>query len=130
MEPVAPEVTFITPVFDAEETLPAALDRILGQETKRPFEVVIVDDGSRDRSYELAEKIAAAHPGRVKALTKKNGGEASALNVGFREARGRFLAIVEGAVEIDPKWLETCLAVLESEPLCARGGQQIVAGQP
>ena len=60
---------------------------------------------------------------RIRVFTKANGGEASALNVGFREARGNFIAIVEGDVEVAPDWLETCLAILEKEPdVFAAGG--------
>src|SRR5205807_8738827 len=43
------------------------------------------------------------------------GGEASALNAGFRDAKGRYLAIVEADVELAPDWLETCFQVLDSD---------------
>jgi glycosyltransferase involved in cell wall biosynthesis len=117
------DVSFVTPVFDCEDTLARALEGILSQRTSRPFEVVIVDDGSRDGSLEVARSFERRSPERVRVFTKANGGEASALNVGFRQATGKFLAIVEGDVELAPDWLETCASVLEREPdVIAAGG--------
>jgi glycosyltransferase involved in cell wall biosynthesis len=110
-----PEISIVMPVYEARETVAKALACVLGQKTARSFEVVAVDDGSRDGSFEAAAAVAAREP-RVRVLRKENGGEASALNVGFREAKGRFLAIVEADVELEPGWLETALGVLEAEP--------------
>src|SRR5437870_5013001 len=104
------------PVFDAEPTLVRAIEHVLALATPRSLEVIVVDDGSRDRSLAIAREIAARES-RVRVLSKANGGEASALNTGFREARAsRFVAIVEADVEVERDWLETCLAVLEREP--------------
>lgn len=103
------------PAWSAEATLPRALACALAQRTGRPFEVLVVDDGSPDRTRAVAEALAARDP-RVRVLTQENGGEAKALNTGWRAARGRFVAILEADVEADPEWLETCLAVLEAEP--------------
>lgn len=111
----SPEVTFLTPAYQVESTLDAALAAILAQETQRSFEVLVVDDGSTDRTREIAQRVAQSDP-RVRLITKENGGEASALNAGWREARGAWVAIVEGDVEPRPDWLERCLPVLEAEP--------------
>lgn len=110
-----PQVSVITPCYAAERTLPATLACVLGQRTARALEVIVVDDGSPDGSLEVA-RAWAARDVRVRVVGKANGGEASALNVGWREARGDFVAIVEADVEPAPDWLETCLGVLEREP--------------
>lgn len=111
----APEVSYVTPVYDCRETLAATLDCIAAQTSTRPYEVIVVDDGSVDGSAEIAANYARADP-RIRVLTKANGGEASALNVGFRAAKGRFIAIVEGDVEPAPDWLERCMSVLRDDP--------------
>lgn len=116
MTGAAPELTVVVPVYEAVDTVTRALDCILSQRAAPPFEVVAVDDGSRDASFDAASRVAARDP-RVRVLKKENGGEASALNVGFREAKGRrFVAIIEADVEVEPDWLEVGLAVLEKEP--------------
>ncbi len=109
-----PEVTFLTPAYQVGDTLAASLERILGQQTARSFEVLIVDDGSTDRTGEIARAVAARDE-RVRVISQANGGEASALNAGWREASGRFVAIVEGDVEPYPDWLERCLPILEGD---------------
>jgi glycosyltransferase involved in cell wall biosynthesis len=119
----SPEVSFVTPAFDCADTLAVALEKIIGQKTARSFEVVVVDDGSRDETLAVARELEKRFPDKIRVLTKANGGEASALNVGFREAKGKLLAIVEGDVEVAPDWLETCVQALESAPgVIAAGG--------
>jgi len=118
----APEVSFVTPVYANEETLAETLRCIAAQTTERSYEVIVIDDGSPDASAQIADEFAARDP-RIKVLKKQNGGEASALNVGFRAARGRYIAIVEGDVEPAPDWLERCLETLEAdESVWAVGG--------
>lgn len=109
------EVTILTPCYAAEATLPVTLSCVLNQRTAREVEVVVVDDGSPDRSLAVAQEWAG-RDARVRVIAKPNGGEASALNAGWREARGRYVAIVEADVEPAETWLETCLEVLEREP--------------
>jgi GT2 family glycosyltransferase len=109
------DVTILTPSYAAESTLRPALAAILGQRGPRLLEVIVVDDGSPDRSLEVAREVAARDP-RVQVVSKPNGGEASALNVGWPRARGRYVAIVEADVEPEPGWLETCVGVLDAEP--------------
>lgn len=118
----APDVSYVTPVYANAETLAQTLSCIAAQETARSWEVIVVDDGSPDASAEIADEFARSDP-RVRVLRKENGGEASALNVGFRAARGRYIAIVEGDVEPAPDWLERCLATLDAdESVWAVGG--------
>jgi glycosyltransferase involved in cell wall biosynthesis len=112
---LGPEVTFLTPAYQVESTLDSALGAILKQQTERAFEVLVVDDGSTDRTAEIAGRVANEDP-RVRLISKRNGGEASALNAGWREARGAWVAIVEGDVEPRPDWLERCLRTLEADP--------------
>ncbi|MBI3723483.1 glycosyltransferase [bacterium] len=117
------DVSYVVPVFDAADTLARSVACIVQQKTARTFEVVIVDDGSRDGSARVAAELARKHEGKVRVLEKENGGEASALNLGFAAARGAFIAIVEADVELDPGWLDECASVLEREPgAIAAGG--------
>ncbi|MBL4850564.1 MAG: glycosyltransferase [Planctomycetes bacterium] len=117
-----PEVSYVTPVYANEATLGETLRCIAAQVTDRSWEAIVVDDGSPDGSVAIVEDFARRDP-RVRLIKKANGGEASALNVGFRAARGRFIAIVEGDVEPAPDWLERCLATLDKdEDVWAVGG--------
>ena len=75
-------------VDEALATLPALADR---------FEIIIVDDGSRDRTGEIADRLAAAHPDIVRAVHHPtNLGYGAALRSGFRAARFGFVAFTDG----------------------------------
>ena len=72
-----------------EQTLVSVLEQDLSAEE---LEVVVVDDGSTDRTPEIIQKFAP----RVRHVRKKNGGQASAFNAGFAESRGEIVALLDG----------------------------------
>jgi glycosyltransferase involved in cell wall biosynthesis len=93
-EPEAPTaeplVTILLPVYNGEPYLEAALDSALSQ-TYRNLEVIVVDDGSVDRTRELVKARAAKDP-RVRLIAQQNRGVAAARNRAIGAARGEFIA--------------------------------------
>ena len=79
-------ISIIVPVYNSEKTLNRCIDSILGQ-TYRNFELLLINDGSKDRSGEICDEYARKD-GRVKVFHKENGGVSSARNVGLVNARG------------------------------------------
>lgn len=95
-----PEVTVVMPVYNAEKTVLASIDSVLGQ-TFSSLELIVVDDCSSDTSYELIRDCQRADK-RVKLLSlDKNSGAAQARNKAISEARGRFIAFLD----CDDLWL-------------------------
>jgi CDP-glycerol glycerophosphotransferase len=88
-----PEISVIVPFYNVEAYLAECLDSILEQDFE-DFEVLLVDDGSPDGSREIAERYAA-RDGRLRVITRENGGLGAARNTGVREARGRHLTFVD-----------------------------------
>jgi glycosyltransferase involved in cell wall biosynthesis len=92
--PNEPRVTVIIPSYNHARFLPAAIDSVLRQ-TYEDFEVVIVDDGSKDESFEVAQAYAARHPSKVRAYTHPghvNRGISETVNYAFRLSRGEYLS--------------------------------------
>ncbi len=83
------EISIIIPVYRVEEYLEKCLDSILEQ-TFQDYEIIIVDDGSNDRSGQIADHYAE-RDSRIRVIHKSNGGAASARNAGIDISRGKYL---------------------------------------
>jgi 2-desacetyl-2-hydroxyethyl bacteriochlorophyllide A dehydrogenase len=116
-----PETSIVIRTLNEERWLPevfAALDR----QTYRDFEVLVVDSGSVDRTRE----IAAANGARITRLRSEDFTFGHALNVGIREARGDFIAIISAhAIPADEHWLERLLSPLREDDVAMVTGGQI-----
>lgn len=88
-----PKISVIVPVYKAEKYLHRCVDSILAQ-TFTDFEVLLIDDGSPDRSGEICDEYAQKDA-RVRVFHKKNGGVSSARNWGLDNAQGEWIAFVD-----------------------------------
>jgi GT2 family glycosyltransferase len=104
-------VTVVIPTYNRAHLVGTAIDSVLRQ-SYSPVEIIVVDDGSTDRTRE----VVAAYGARVRYLYQPNSGVATARNTGLREARGEFLALLDS----DDEWfewkLEAQVRVLERYP--------------
>lgn len=88
-----PKVSIIVPVYNAEKSLARCVDSILNQEF-RDFELILMDDGSKDRSGEICDGYARADA-RVVVVHKENTGVSDTRNQAIARARGTFLQFVD-----------------------------------
>ena len=87
------KVSVIVPVYNGENSIKRCADSILNQDYP-DLELILIDDGSRDRSWEIMQAIAAADP-RVKAIHQENGGVSSARNRALAEASGTYVQFAD-----------------------------------
>jgi len=121
-----PFLSAVVPAFNEAESLPefqrelaAALDRC-----GRPWEVVYVDDGSRDGTDRAIELLAAADP-RVRGVSfRRNFGKSAALASGFRLARGEWVLTLDADLQDDPSELPKLVQMIESGYDLASGWKQ------
>ena len=99
-----PEISIIVPVYNVEEYLPKCLDTILNQ-SFRDFEVILVNDGSKDNSGFICEKYAKKDS-RIRIIHKENGGLSSARNAGLDIAKGRYIGFIDSDDFIELKMYE------------------------
>ncbi|MDE2636615.1 MAG: glycosyltransferase family 2 protein [Chloroflexota bacterium] len=110
-----PLVSVVMPVFSGERFLAEAIESILAQ-TFTDFEFIIVDDGSKDRSAEIADAYAE-HDNRIRVVKlERNRGEAEARNHGIAFARGEFIAAMDCDDVSLPQRLQRQLDVLARNP--------------
>ncbi len=123
-----PALSVVVPVYNERESLTplvAALHGTLGP-LGRPYEILLVDDGSTDGSGELIDRLAARDP-RVRGLhLEHNAGQSAALHAGFREARAPLLVTLDADLQNDPADVPALLAALEgADAVCGvRQGRQ------
>lgn len=104
-------LSIIVPVYNIEDCLERCVNSIR-QQTYRNLELLLVDDGSTDKSGALCERLAAEDD-RIRVFHKENGGSSSARNLGIREARGAYLGFVDSDDWIDPKMYERLLEAVQ-----------------
>ncbi len=100
-------ISVIVPVYNVVDYLQRCVDSIRNQ-TYPNLEIILVDDGSTDKSGALAEKMAMEDR-RIRVFHKENGGASSARNLGISMAEGDYIGFVDGDDYIEPKMYERLL---------------------
>ena len=93
----------VIPLYNKEHYIEATIRSVLNQ-TCRDFEVLVVDDGSRDNSLALARKYESD---RVRVIAQENQGVSEARNTGIRNAQGEFICFLDADDEWRPDYLAT-----------------------
>ncbi len=107
--------------FNAEQFLRDAVESVLAQ-TYANWELLLVDDGSADRSTELALGYARTHPGKVRYLEHdghRNLGMSASRNLGIRHSKGEYLGLLDADDVWLPHKLEQQIAIMEAHPEAA-----------
>jgi GT2 family glycosyltransferase len=97
-------VSIVMPAYNAEATIGTALRSLLAQESAFSREIIVVDDGSTDRTAEIAESFEA-----VRVIRQSNAGPAVARNAGVEAAGSEIVLFIDSDCEASPDWLDTML---------------------
>ncbi len=117
-----PKVSVVIPNLNGEHLLPMCLDT-LREQTFKDFEVIVVDNGSRDGSISLLkEKYPEV---RIIALDK-NYGFAYPVNRGIEAASGEFVCLLNNDIELDGRWMEELLGALQRHPEAGSCGPKLM----
>lgn len=118
-----PRVSVVVPIFNEEQSVPPLIDAVRQAlvDEDQGWELLLVDDGSTDRSAEIARAHSKADP-RVRLLRlARNFGQTAAMQAGFDHARGRVVVSMDGDLQNDPRDIPRLLEKLEE-------GYDLVAG--
>lgn len=109
-------ISIVIPLYNKEQSIVRTLDSVLVQ-TYKHYEVIIVNDGSTDRSRELVELwICTKQDNRFLLINQPNGGVCSARNRGIQEAKGEYIAFLDGDDLWAPTYLEELAALIADYP--------------
>ena len=97
-------ITVIVPIYNMEAYLCTSLDRLL-QQSFQDYEILLIDDGSKDSSGEICDRYAREHS-RIRVVHKPNGGLSTARNAGIEHARGEYLTFCDPDDWVDADYLQ------------------------
>lgn len=123
-QPVTPELSVVIPCFNEEAVLPETLRRVCAvcEKAVASYEVLIVDDGSRDRTWEVLVREKANYPHVRGIRLSRNFGHQIALTCGLHNAAGQRILILDGDLQDPPELLPDMMKVMDQ-------GYDIVYGQ-
>lgn len=104
-------ISFVVPSYNSQDYLERCVDTLIPDNTD--IEIIIVNDGSTDRTAEIADAYKEKYPDTVRVIHKKNGGHGSAVNAGLAAARGGYLKVVDSDDWLDDKELVKLLDQLK-----------------
>ena len=92
---INPILTVLVPVYNTEKYIEKCLLSLVNKKLVGKIEVIIVSDGSKDKSIDIAKKIDEENHGIFKIIEKENGGHGSTINVGIKEATGKYFRVLD-----------------------------------
>ena len=101
---MAPKISIIMPVYNAEKYLPAAIESVQKQ-TLSDFELVLINDGATEGSGAVCDHYAS-EDSRIRVIHQQNGGICAARNVGLAAAQGDFVGFMDNDDALDPGTLQ------------------------
>ncbi len=118
-----PYLSIVIPAYNEEENLPILLERLEKILTQLPYptEVVVVDDGSEDRTAQILREACKRHPWLRGVLLRRNFGQSAALTAGIDHARGDIIVTLDADLQNDPEDIPRLLQKLEE-------GYDVVSG--
>ncbi len=118
-----PLVSVLLPAFNEEERIASTLESLLA--SSYPFlEIIVIDDGSTDKTFDVASRFAGERHGfSVRVVHKPNGGKSTALNLGFRVSHGELVMCVDADSRLERNAIRRLARVLRDGKVAAAAGQ-------
>lgn len=113
MDKNVPKLSILVAIYNVERYVEKCIKSILEQ-SFADFEVILVDDGSTDKSGEICDKYAALDA-RIKVIHKENGGVASARRIGLENASGKYVTFFDGDDWAEPQYYEEIMEYLADD---------------
>ena len=109
-------ISVVVPVYNEEDNIPELVERVAASLAPREFELIVIDDGSRDGSAGALERLAESRPWLRPLYLIRNYGQSAALQAGFDAARGEVIVTLDGDLQNDPADIPALLQMLETQP--------------
>lgn len=108
------KVTVILPVYNSEDYVGRCLDSILNQ-TYTDFEIMVINDGSKDSSYEILKKYKEKYPNKINLINQENKGVAKTRNESIKRANSEYIMFVDNDDYLDNDYIETYVKAIRKD---------------
>jgi dolichol-phosphate mannosyltransferase len=111
----SPDLSIVVPIYNEAENLPLLLESFTSSLADSPYtyEIICVDDGSRDGSTDILKREAIARPELKAVILRRNFGQTAAMAAGFNSASGRVIVTLDGDLQNDPEDISLMVTTLE-----------------
>jgi glycosyltransferase involved in cell wall biosynthesis len=109
-------ISVVVPVYNEEESVAELVDKVARSLAPREFELIVIDDGSRDGTANALERLAESRSWLRPLYLIRNYGQSAALQAGFDAARGDIVVTLDGDLQNDPADIPALLQMLETQP--------------
>lgn len=121
------DVSVVIPVYNAEKNIQKCLDSLLRQKTSYSYELIVINDGSKDHSLDVINRYSLNFPRLIKVLDQANSGVVNTRHRGLKEARGKYLMFVDNDDYVDEDYIDVFLnAIIKGRFDCVIGGYRRV----
>ncbi len=121
-------LTIIVPSYNMEEYLPKCLGSLIvpDEAMLQRLDVIVVNDGSKDRTSEIAHDFEKRYPGVFRVIDKANGNYGSCINAALPEAKGQYVKILDADDSVEKKAFESLLGILKTEADTSSGSADLI----
>ena len=118
-------LTIAIPSYNSQDYLDRCVQSLLpgGEDV----EILIVDDGSKDKTGEMADEYERKYPGIVRAIHQENGGHGDAVNTGIKNAKGLYFKVVDSDDWVKPEAYDKILDTLKSMVCDGKGVDMLIS---
>ena len=106
------KVSVIVPVYNAEKYIEKCISTIANQ-TMKDVEILAINDGSTDNSLNILDSLSLRYKGKLKIISKENGGAGSARNIGIENANGEFIKFVDADDYVAKDYVEAMVWLMQ-----------------
>src|SRR3954452_11758281 len=110
-----PYLSLVIPAYNEQENVPTLFERVSAAlaQIQKPFEVILIDDGSSDATPQLLAAAMTRYPWLRVLRMARNGGQSAAFEAGFDAARGQVIATIDADLQNDPEEIPRLLPLLD-----------------
>lgn len=118
-------ISIIIPVYNAEKYISRCIESVLKQ-TYSNFEILLLDDGSKDNSLNIITKYEQSYPNIIKVFSHKNMGVAKTRNKGIELAKGDYICFIDNDDYIEQKYLEKLIEKIKDNDVVVSGYKRVL----